>query len=929
MASDIPEVPLQRPYLKGGIQRVSWWNGRVLTAEDMRDLQMAVDGSDRQLGEVVGEGVARGFVVTREPDGTAVRVTPGRAVNRAGEVLALDNPLRVPLVAPDPRPEAVAAHASFVACADVPASTTPTGTGIYLLTVASAEGTRGSAPAAQPDRGSGEAADCGPRYTASGVQFRLVGVDTVGLAEAAGHDQADLDVLASAPGTARRRLLRNVLAHLFLGTVAFRRHVFDPLGLEAPPAARPGYGPFDTLYNDGGSLTECDVPLALLSWSQGGTEFVDMHAVRRKPIRTRSPVSVWAEYAATRRTAEAEAALLQFQDHVAQLVRSQLAQPSLSAIVATEYFRYLPAVGFLPTYLPEQAGSRGFLLDTFLPDAAPPTDLPLPEAERLVRHSFDAPAIDVHASTPNLYTVATTLKPPPPLPELPSRPFVLVSGIRAALTDVHARHVSYEPAPDCQTLNGITDVQEALDRLCRPPRPRITSLEPSQTEQGRVLTATVHGQNLAGTQRVVFTGLGVSAQVLPRPVWDKAWHTLVTEPMWHEVLPQLVFGSTWPDFLSNLLPPSNTGTRKVLALSPDGRLVASAPGTRQLRVHRVDTGEHVSTWSSPQTIHSMAFSPDGRLLVGAGTQAGVYVWDATSRQATWPRVATWPAQPSQPTLVRFSPDGRYLATASDTQVSLWDTASPPPAWRRITHWTANASVRGLAWSPDGAHLATAGSQGVEVRHQSATAGAWPITAHISGDFTSVAFSPNGRYLATAGRLPGWPPQWSRVLQLWWVSPTSTWRETSRFHTNEVSHALAFSPDSQRLAAPTADRVRIWEVGRAAEVAQVIDTEPIWDLAFTPDGVSLATAGAKLTLWEATAGEDAELSLRIIVSPTAPAGAYGFDVVTASGTGTSLDAAVTLTVDPARTPSPAPYGYPYSYPRRPYGYGSAAVGGHLI
>lgn len=421
MASDIPETPLQSPYLKGGIQRVSWWNGRVLTAEDMRDLQLATDRGDRQLAEVLGEGVADGFAVSREPDGRTIRVTPGRAVNRAGEVLTLDHPLRVPLVAAVGA-AAPARDAAFAACADVPPTVTPVGTGIYLLTVGSATGKSGSAPAVSADRA--VAADCGPRYTITGVQFRLVELDVVALAEEAGHDEDDLEVLRAAPNTPGRRLLRNVVAHLFLGTVAIHRHVADPVGGHAQ-TGRSGYGPVDALHEEG-HLTDCDVPLALVSWSDALVEFVDMYAVRRPPGRRGHPVPAWANVVARRRRAESEAALLQFQDHVNAVLGPDISQATLSAIVAGEHFRYLPPAGLLPTFGLDGSGGRGFFLDNFLGAPPTPVELSVPDAERLLRESFNSPAVDFRESTLSLYTVDPTAEPATPDPSTP-RPFVLFS----------------------------------------------------------------------------------------------------------------------------------------------------------------------------------------------------------------------------------------------------------------------------------------------------------------------------------------------------------------------------------------------------------------------------------------------------------------------------------------------------------------------
>jgi len=222
----VTELALQSPYLTDGVERVSWWNGRILTAEDLADHQRATDLSDRRLGRVLGPGVADGLWISRGPDRRSLDVTHGLAVDGAGETLELTGPVRLRLVRPpdtEPGPAA-----DFVVCTDQPASVSSAGTGAYLLTVASAAGTRGPAPGA-PVRGV-PTRTCGPRYQVAGVQFRLVELDVAGLAGAGGHDDADLDVLATAATDDPHPRLRNVLSHLLLDSVVRARAVLDPFG---------------------------------------------------------------------------------------------------------------------------------------------------------------------------------------------------------------------------------------------------------------------------------------------------------------------------------------------------------------------------------------------------------------------------------------------------------------------------------------------------------------------------------------------------------------------------------------------------------------------------------------------------------------------------------------------------------------------------
>lgn len=327
------------------IQYPNFFNGRILTATDLRDEQEAFLKLSRYLGQAVGTGVVYGLDVAIAPDRDALEISAGLALNRKGDALALPANQTVPLTLKN-RP-APATDSPFVPC-DLEGATVLNGviaTNYYLLALTST--TRLSPELAHHSGLSSDGNRCTSRYEEIGVQFKLVPLAS-----------SDLKTLPDlkAPIDPDSPQSRSQLAHRCFGTEVWLQQSKSPF------ERSDRYGIEDALRNNK-KLTDCDVPLAVFFYRRQAVQFVDLWAVRR-PCLSGGLDQGWlhtkAALVGQRRLIEARAFLLQFQQQLEELRAS-----GNRNIRARDIFEYLPAAGYLPT---NSAASPGFAVETFFAD---------------------------------------------------------------------------------------------------------------------------------------------------------------------------------------------------------------------------------------------------------------------------------------------------------------------------------------------------------------------------------------------------------------------------------------------------------------------------------------------------------------------------------------------------------------------------------
>lgn len=260
-----------------------------------------------------------------------------------------------------------------------------------------------------------------------------------------------------------------------------------------------------------------------------------------------------------------------------------------------------------------------------------------------------------------------------------------------------------------------------------------------------------------------------------------------------------------------------------------------------------------------------SLTPDGsRLALSDG--AAVVTWDGSKPSSSSVQAIEFDLETAWPA---FTPDGRAFAVTTEEGFELREY----PSGKRLRNEAGRSYASALtqAFSPDGHTLLLSRGEELVLWDIQRWSAAATLTGHTA-DVYVARFSPDGSLIASGGedgstRL--WDGRSGQFLRL--VSESSegrtrgecpsthcAWSMGSRYAESGQGgtiYDLAFSPDGKLLATAGEDgTVRVWEVATGALLRTLEHAGEAWAVAISPDQQLIASAGEDgIHLWDLNSG----------------------------------------------------------------------------
>jgi WD40 repeat protein len=271
-----------------------------------------------------------------------------------------------------------------------------------------------------------------------------------------------------------------------------------------------------------------------------------------------------------------------------------------------------------------------------------------------------------------------------------------------------------------------------------------------------------------------------------------------------------------------------------VAISPDGKTLASGSYDTTIKLWNLATGEQIRTLKGhSKGVAEVAISPNSKTLASISWDTTIKLWNL----ATGEQIRTLKGHSSPVLSVAISPDGKILASGSyDTTIKLWNLATGEQIRTLTGH---SSSVLSIAFSPDGKILASGSNDNTIKLWNLATGEQIRTLTGYSQGVTGVAISPDGKILASGS--------YDKTIKLWNLA-TAEQIYTLTGHSDQV-WSVAISPDGKTLVSGSGDKtIKQWNLATGKEIRTLIGhSSTALSVAFSPDGKTLVSGSGDKTI----------------------------------------------------------------------------------